>query len=173
MRWQDRNPLQISTGDVMVQQIPFNITLHIEWVREILPSIQVYLKLKQHKNIRNKYKNSSVTLYDNPSYALANRSRSKGNSWDHKTTTQTYLTVLNASCKHEQRYTQQKRERKTPGKLANENPWKTHRQEQNDKSNQDLDELQGTPYTHSDHFRPEKISVIWETPQYKRIPQLY
>jgi hypothetical protein len=68
---------------------------------------------------------------------------------------------------------QQKRERKTLGKLANINPWKTHRQKQNKKSNQDLDEPQGTPHTHSDHFRPEKISVICETPQYKRTPQLY
>jgi len=49
MWWQDRNPLQISSGDVTVQQISFNITLQIEWAREILPNIQVYLKLQQHK----------------------------------------------------------------------------------------------------------------------------
>jgi hypothetical protein len=77
MWWQDRNPLQISSGDVTVQQISFNITLQIEWVREILPNIQVYLRLQQQKNIRNKNKNSSVTLHDDPSYALENRSRSK------------------------------------------------------------------------------------------------
>jgi hypothetical protein len=68
---------------------------------------------------------------------------------------------------------QQKKEGKTLGKLANKNPWKTHRQEQNDKSNQDPDEPQGTPYTHSDRLRTEKISVICETSQYKRTPQLY
>jgi hypothetical protein len=81
--------------------------------------------------------------------------------------------VLNVSCKHEHRYVQQKKERKTLGNLVNKNPWKTHRQEQNDKSNEDLDEPPGTPYTRSDRFRTEKISVICETSQYKRTPQLY
>lgn len=57
---------------------------------------------------------------------------------------------------HANRYMQQKNEQKTLGKLANKKPWKTHRQEQNDKSNQDLDEPQDTPHKHSDRFRTEK-----------------